>query len=220
VSKFRTVFGQIKVRPRLSTATVVGLAVLALAPMSLSGPTRAIIAWDAGAGLYVILAWIMMFRGNVEGMAKRARLQDDGAAVVLSLTVVAAVASLAAIALELMGIQGSPEGQHMVRLTLVAVTVICSWFTIHTSFALHYAHEYYVDPHRGKEGCLDFPGTTQPSYVDFLYFSLVLGTTSQTSDVAIKRRELRRLAMIHGVIAFFFNTTLLALAVNIAGGGR
>jgi uncharacterized membrane protein len=209
---------QIRVRPRLLTATIVGFAMLAMLPPSLSLTTRELLAWDVGAGLYLTLAWIMMLRANVERMRRRAKQQDDGAVVVLALTVFASVASLAAIVLELMGAKGhSPHEQHL-HLALSVVTILCSWFLVHTAFALHYAHEFYEDAPGTKQGCLAFPGTTEPKYLDFVYFSFVLGTTSQTSDVTIRSSAMRRLAFIHGVIAFFFNTTLLALVVNIAAG--
>ena len=101
---------------------------------------------------------------------------------------------------------------------LAGVTIFLSWCFVHTTFALHYAHEFYMD--RGREGvaCLEFPGGGHPDYLDFLYFSFVIGTTSQTADVSIASRSLRRLALLHGIIAFLFNTTLVALSVNIAAG--
>jgi uncharacterized membrane protein len=187
-------------------------------PKTLSGPTRALLAWDLGAGLYLVLAWTMMFRADVEKMRWRASREDDGAVVILVLTVVAAVASLAAILLELLGVKSLPASVQTARLALVAITIVCSWFLVHTAFALHYAHEYYGD--HGKRGtpCLEFPGNAKPDYVDFLYFAFVLGTTSQTSDVTIVSSTMRRLALAHGVIAFFFNTTLLALVINVAAG--
>jgi uncharacterized membrane protein len=213
-----TTLHQIRARPRLVIATILGLSTLAVLPASLSATTRALLAWDAGAGLYLALAWIMMLRANVERMRRRAKQQDDGAVVVLALTVFASLASLAAIVLELMGAKGhSPHEQHL-HLALSIVTILCSWFIVHTAFALHYAHEFYEDTPGTKQGCLTFPGNPEPSYLDFLYFAFVLGTTSQTSDVTISSSAMRRLALIHGVIAFFFNTTLLALVVNIAAG--
>jgi len=213
----KVVLQQLRVRPRLVTATIVGLTVAALLPSWVSAPTRALLAWDAGAGLYLVLAWIMMFRATVDRMQWRARRQDDGAAVVLALTVSAAVASLAAIAVELIGVKSYPPGVQTLHLGLSIVTILCSWFLVHTAFALHYAHEFY-EPGRKEHRCLTFPGNPEPDYVDFLYFAFVLGTTSQTSDVTITSSAMRRLALFHGVIAFFFNTTLLALAVNIAAG--
>ena len=215
---FRTLLHQIRVRPRLALSAGVVATALVLLPPSLSGPTRALVAWDTGTGLYLALAWHLMLRGSVEKMRWRARLQDDGAAVVLGLTVAAAVASLAAIVLELVGVKNYPPRGQTLHLALAGVTILCSWCFVHTAFALHYAHEFYAD--RGHEGrpCLEFPGGRPPDYLDFMYFSFVIGTTSQTADVSISSRALRRLALLHGVIAFFFNTTLLALTINIAAG--
>ena len=209
---------QLRVRPRLVIATIVGWSTLMALPATLSQTTRALLAWDVGAGLYLALAWIMMLRANVARMRRRAREQDDGAVVVLALTVSAAVASLAAIVLELIGAKDySAQVQHL-HLALSVVTILCSWFLVHTAFALHYAHEFYEDRLESKQSCLAFPGNSEPNYVDFLYFAFVLGTTSQTSDVTISSSAMRQLALVHGVIAFFFNTTLLALVVNIAAG--
>jgi uncharacterized membrane protein len=207
---------QIRARPRLGLATSLCLAALAFLPTSLSGPTRALVAWDLGAGLYLALAWRMMLRETVEKMRWRARIQDDGAVAVLVLTLVAAVASLAAIALELVGCKDLPAAAETAHLVLAGVTILLSWCFVHTAFALHYAHEYYVErgaPHR--EG-LQFPGPDPPDYADFLYFSFVIGATSQTADISIASRTMRRLALLHGTLAFLFNTTLLALTVNIA----
>jgi len=206
----------LRVRPRLMIATAVGLALLVCLPSNVRGATRALIAWDLGAGLYLVLAWSMMLRAGVAGMRKRARLQDDGALVILALTVSAAVASLAALVLELSGLKYAAPHVRTVHLVLAAITILCSFCIVHTAFALHYAHEFYGDGKRAAERCLEFPRTEQPDYFDFLYFAFVLGTTSQTSDVTIASSPLRRLALMHGVIAFFFNTTVLALMVNIA----
>ena len=101
---------------------------------------------------------------------------------------------------------------------LAGVTILFSWCFVHTAFALHYAHEFYIDRGQAAAPGLQFPGGGPPDYLDFLYFSFVIGTTSQTADVAIASRSLRRLALLHGVIAFLFNITLVALAVNIAAG--
>ncbi len=118
---FRTLLHQIRVRPRLALSAGVVPAALFFLPRTLSGPTRALVAWDMGTGLYLALAWHLMLRGSVEKMRWRARLQDDGAAVVLGLTVAAAVASLAAIVLELVGVKSySPRAQTL-HLPIVAM---------------------------------------------------------------------------------------------------
>lgn len=212
-----TVVRQIRVRPRLATATVLGLSTLLALP-GLPEPTRALVAWDVGAGLYLALAWAMMLRGSVGEMRRRARLQDDGALAVLGLTLAATVASLAAIVLELVRVADLPAETRTGPLLLVGATILLSWSFVHTAFALHYAHEFYVDRGPGGEPGLEFPGGASPDYSDFLYFSFVIGTTSQTADVSIVSRAMRRLALLHGVVAFAFNTTLLALAINVAAG--
>jgi uncharacterized membrane protein len=183
-----------------------------------AGATRALAAWDFGVGLYLVLAWTMMARGSVEKMRWRAKRQDDGALAVLTLTVIASVASLAAIVLELIGLKNQPSAVQTSHVALAMGTILCSWCLVHTAFALHYAHEFYGDDKAPVRTCLEFPGTTQPDYLDFLYFSFVIGTTSQTADVNITSSQMRRFALVHGVIAFFFNTTLLALTINIAAG--
>jgi uncharacterized membrane protein len=217
-SRFKVFLHQLRVRPRLVSAVVVGAATVSLLPTSLAAPTRALLAWDFGAGLYLVLAWLMMLRAEVDHMRGRAQAQDDGAAVVLVLTVLAAIASLAAIMLELAGVKNYSTHDQGMHLALAAFTIVCSWLFVHTAFALHYAHEFYMAVARDGQSALEFPRQDRPDYWDFLYFSFVIGTTSQTADVSIASAGMRRLALLHGIVAFFFNTTLLALTINIAAG--
>jgi uncharacterized membrane protein len=97
---------------------------------------------------------------------------------------------------------------------------LCSWFLIHTMFAIHYAHEYYLRAVKREDsaGGLQFPSEDAPDYWDFMYFSFVIGMTSQVSDVAIASRHLRRVSLVHGILAFFFNTTILATGINLVAG--
>jgi uncharacterized membrane protein len=213
-----TVARQIRHRPRLATAVVVGVLTLLFAPWRFALSTRLLVAWDVGTGLYLVLAWIMMARAGLEHMRRRATLQDDGAIPVLVLTIVAALASLAAIVIELVGVKAYPPRVQSFHLALAGITVLFSWFFVHTAFALHYAHDFYVAATHGKPGGLEFPGEAAPGYWDFLYFSFVIGTTSQTADVSIASAGMRRLALVHGIVSFFFNATLLALIINIAAG--
>jgi len=173
-------------------------------------------AWDVGASLYLVLAWMMIGSTSVEQMRWRARVQDDGAAVVLFLTVAAAVASLAAIVMELSGLKSLPPARQELHLLLVAVTFLSSWLLVHTSFALHYAHAYYVSEGKHTSPALEFLRQESPVYLDFLYFAIIIGMTSQTADVVIASTRMRRIVMAQGLIAFVFNTTLLALTINIA----
>jgi uncharacterized membrane protein len=151
-----------------------------------------------------VLAYIMIFRCGLAHIRRNAALQDDGRFLILLMTALGAFASIAAIVFEL-----GASNRSAPQLTL-------SWATVHTIFALHYAHDYY----RGaKPGGLQFPSGDQhdhADYWDFVYFSFVIGMTAQVSDVGITDKIIRRTATVHGIISFVFNTALLALMVNIA----
>jgi uncharacterized membrane protein len=198
-------------RPRTFVAIAIGIVVFLLLPDSRRLVTRLVVGWDAFAALYLVLAYSMMLRCGIAYIRRSAALQDDGRFVMLLLTAFGAFASLAAIVFELGASKGNPAG-----LILAIVTIALSWTLVHTSFALHYAHEFY----RGnKPGGLQFPSGeahVEADYWDFVYFSFVIGMTAQVSDVGITDRIIRRTATVHGVISFVFNTALLALMVNIA----
>jgi uncharacterized membrane protein len=209
---------QVRVRPRLVVSAGFGALTYAALPVGLPPEVRALVTWDLGASLYLVLAWIMIGRATVEHMRWRARVQDDGARVVLILTVGAALASLGAILIALADVRVLPAERHALRFALVGVTFLTSWSLVHTAFALHYAHDYYAELGRDGAPALEFPRQEHPVYLDFMYFAMVIGMTSQTADVALASTRMRRLVMVHGLIAFLFNTTLLALMVNIAAG--
>jgi uncharacterized membrane protein len=199
-------------RPRLFGSLAVGVAVgLALvAATDWRQPTRLLVAWDVFLTLYLTLAAHLMAASGIEHIRQRAAVEDEGQNTILVLTVAAGLASLAAIFAEL----GAGSGRRPIHIALAAATILLSWAFIHTIFALHYAHEFY-DEEIG--GGLAFPGgAAEPDYWDFVYFSFVIGMTSQVSDVGITNRQIRRTAAAHGVVAFVFNATLLALTVNIA----
>ena len=100
-------------------------------------------------------------------------------------------------------------------------TIIGSWLLVHTIFAMHYAHEYYQDHQTQSEckaGGLAFPEDIEPDYWDFLYFSFVIGMTSQVSDIQITSRSMRRLSLLHSILSFFINTAIVAMSINIIAG--
>jgi uncharacterized membrane protein len=203
----------VRARPRLFIAAAVGLVAVILLPADWRVATRALVGWDIGAALYIVLIFKLMADCNVTKIRRQAALLDEGKFTILFLTVAAALASLGAIIAELGGVQGSER--HPSHLMLAAVTILLSWAMTHLIFAIHYAHEYY-DENAHKGGGLNFPGDEPPDYWDFVYFSFVIGMTSQVSDVAVTSRDIRRLVAGHGVVSFIFNATLLALTVNIA----
>jgi uncharacterized membrane protein len=174
--------------------------------------SRLLVGWDLYVGLYLALVAHVMAACDVSRIRERAAREDEGQVAILVLTVSAALASLGAIVAELGSSVGSARRpSHVV---LAALTILLSWAFIHAIFALHYAHEFYDETDGGG---LAFPGgDPAPDYWDFVYFSFVIGMTSQVSDVGVTSQRIRRAVAAHGVVAFVFNAALLALTVNIA----
>ena len=198
-------------RPRTFVSMLVGIVAFFLLPGSMRLVTRLLIGWDVFIALYLLLVYTMVLRSGLPHIRRNAILQDDGRFLILLVTALGAFASIAAIVFELGGSHRSvPE------LALATVTIALSWAAVHTTFALHYAHDYY----RGaKPGGLQFPSGDEhdhADYWDFVYFSFVIGMTAQVSDVGITDKTIRRTATAHGIISFVFNTALVALMVNIA----
>jgi uncharacterized membrane protein len=197
---------------KLWTAVALGIVAYAVLPDDWRAVTRALVAWDLGIVLYLIATAAMMANSSVAEIRRHAALQDEGAIAIMVLTIVAAMVSLGAIFAELASGGGARPGPW--SYVLAIVTVILSWAFIHTIFALHYAHDFYGKGERA--GGLHFPGDGQPDYWDFVYFSFVIGMTFQVSDVAVTNKWIRRSVVVHGVVSFFFTTTVVALAVNMA----
>lgn len=205
-----------RARTRLGVAALVGIVAGLLLPGEVS--QRVLIAWDVAVAAFLLsVAWLAL-ADTAESMRRRAADEDEGVVGSFILSLVAALASVGAIGALLLFGRELPATQKIGELLLAGATILLSWLFTHVVFALHYAHVYYVPDvdGPGEAGGLDFPGDDDPDYWDFLYFAFVLGATSQTSDVDITGKRFRRLAAAHGVIAFFFNTTILAMTVNIA----
>jgi uncharacterized membrane protein len=198
-------------RPRIFIAMAMGLVAFLLLPGAYRLVTRMLLGWDVFVSLYLVLVYIMFWRSGHGSVQRNAVLQDDGRFLILLLTALGAFASIAAIVFEL-----GATHHGLPQLWLATITIALSWATVHTAFALHYAHDYY----RGATpGGLQFPSGDQhdhADYWDFVYFSFVIGMTAQVSDVGITDKTIRRTATVHGIISFIYNTALVALMVNIA----
>lgn len=210
-------------RPRLSIALAAGLLVgvgcLLLAPGF--GPSASAIAgWDSFCALYIGLTLAVIAREGPAEIRARAAQQDEGQAVILALVLAACTVSLAVVGFELSQAQHDHGFERAVRVAAAVVTLAGSWLVMQMIFALHYAHEFYAhDPTTGNDaGGLQFPGGKAPDYWDFLHFSIVIGVASQTADIAFTGKTLRRLGTAHSLIAFVFNTLILALSINLAAG--
>ncbi len=189
-----------------------GLVALGALALDIRPLARVLMGWDSGIAIYLMLIAGVMSRTDVASIRKRAALEDEGAIFIMLLSVIATFASLVAILFALTGAKQAGVGTAV---WLAIATILLSWAFVHTIFSFHYAHEYYGERRDGQIGGLDFPGDTKPDYRDFLYFSLVIGMTSQVSDVVITSKVIRRMVAGHGVLSFFFNLVVLALTVNM-----
>jgi uncharacterized membrane protein len=210
-----------RARPRMLIAVALGLAagsLLGTAIPSMSTVTRALIGWNVGVWLYLVLIAASMHRSDHGRMRQTVLAHAEGAITVSAMVVLASLASFAAIVLELAAgkVAGSPPALPQVMLTLV--TVMGSWLLLPTLYTLNYASLYYtVDEGTG----LNFPcqdADFQPHYVDFLYFSFTIAVALQTADVAITSKAMRLVVLSQAMLSFVFNTTVLAFMINIASG--
>ena len=209
-----------RARPRIFIATAIAAVVGVFLPTDLASQsvTRLLIAWDVGTIFYVLLAAIMMMRSSQHHMRHRAQFQDDGQRVILTLVVISSVASLVALAAELAVVKDLHGLLKIAHIGLAGVTVLSSWAFIQVMFALHYAHDYYAASARGRSAGIHFPEDELPDYGDFFYFAAVIGTSGQTGDVSFVSKPMRRIGTVHCILAYFFNTTVLALLINISAG--
>ncbi|SPU41903.1 DUF1345 domain-containing protein [Brevundimonas diminuta] len=203
---------------RLHFALWLGLAVLTVAviltPAAWDWPMRIAAAWDASVCIFLTLTFIRLYRHRTTAaIRKRAADLDQAGGAVLPLSLLAAAASVFVIVMETAD-GGKPS---LGEASFSIGTIAASWLFTHVLFALHYAHEFYAPAHGGgdRRGLI-FPGEEEADYGDFLHFSLIIGVANQTADIQISSRKLRRIATVHSLIAFVFNTVILALAVNMA----
>ena len=207
-------------RRRLFIGLACGLVALPLLPADTIPATRSLLAWDIGVSVFLVLVMVLFLTEDHRKMAADAAAQEEGEWTIFALMVAAVAISTVAIAQEFGASSELKGAAKLFHVGLVAVTLLLTWLMLQATFALRYAHEYYEVSGDGLkvDGGLTFPGEEHPDYMDFLYFSLVLGMTFQVSDVEITSRKLRRLASLHGFLGFVFNTVILALTVNIAAG--
>ncbi|CAN5547420.1 DUF1345 domain-containing protein [soil metagenome] len=202
---------------RLISAALAG-AVVALIPLPLSITTHGLLAWCVAAVVYLALAWWLAYVFDTDNSTrKHAQAQDQPSLVLFGLVLFIAFASTAAIATLQDSARQLTGLERAAHLALSVSALICSWLLIQTVFAFRYAHRFYGTDAPGKphSGGLDFPGDGEPDYLDFLYYSSVVGMTSQVSDVVVKSREMRFLTMVHGLLSFAFNMLVVALSINI-----
>jgi len=222
--KEKGIFNRLHAKHRLLISLAIAMvAYFAIIPSGLNVVTEVMIGLDVFAMVLVAMSWINFFTTPQHELRSQAKQQDGSRIIVFVIILLTSAASLLGVIMLLVN-QDKNETTKFIRVTAAVIGMIFSWMLVHTTFAYRYAHLYYAD-HKVKanedvEG-LEFPGNDKPDFLDFAYFSFVLGMTFQVSDVEISEKKLRRLALLHGLISFFYNTAIIALTINaLASSGN
>lgn len=208
----------IKYRPYLSATFSLGLMIYGALHLFTQWhwATCLQLGWNIAIWLYLFLTLKMMWHLDATHILQRAKQQDEGKWMILTVVLVAIVICFISIVVQLGHV---PKDQPILKSALILLTIgtiFSTWLLLHTLFAIHYAHDYYLAKSRHQEAGLDFSKTDQPDYLDFIYFSYIIGTSAQTADISITSSALRHLNIFHCVLAFIFNTVILAVAINVA----
>jgi uncharacterized membrane protein len=179
---------------------------------ALRWPVPAAVGGDVFFAAYLIGSTILAARVSRAELDKRADVEDEGMLLVFVLTL-GAIAFACVGVFEALNEKGAPD---VAALIISMIGAPLGWFMLHTVMAFHYANIFYVgtEKDRKKGTALEFPGEEEPGVLDFLYFSFVVGMTAQVSDVQVRTTRMRRATLVHGIVSFFFNTVLIAMAVN------
>ncbi len=196
---------------RFYGSVLVGGAVW-LATPGFDASVRLLLAGDALFATFIVTMGTLALRSQHETFVERVRREDEGIVVVALITAVTIVVTLGSV----FAMLDRADHPHAGLFALSLASVPLGWFMVHLVFAFHYANAYYSPPREGGDaGGLSFPGGGEPRAWDFLYYAFVVAMTAQVSDVSVVSTRMRRLTLAHGVISFFFNTVLLAIAVNV-----
>jgi uncharacterized membrane protein len=209
-------------RHRIGLAAMFWMLIFLLLPDSMHLDSRILASWIAGVVFFLSIVFLMMSTADPQKTYYRAQRQEAQHWAIFLLVVCTALTSIFAIALMLADNKDVSPTATTIQVALSIVSILSSWFLTHTMFALHYTACYYREDHSNPEleyaGGIELPGEGQPDFLDFLYFSFTIGMTSQTSDVSITTSSMRRLALGHGIVSFFFYSVIIALSVGIVGG--
>ncbi len=185
----------------------------------LKGAELILLTWICFAFSLIVPQWIVIATAHPQDVRRVARLEDSSRTFIFLFVVFASLISLGAIIFLLKSNKQLSANEITQHVLLATGSVFTSWWLVHTVFTMRYAHLYYNSDNRKPAGGLQFPdGEQEPDYLDFVYFSFVIGMTFQVSDVEISSRRIRRLVLLHGLISFAFNTAIVALSINIISG--
>jgi uncharacterized membrane protein len=213
-----------KLKPLYKVLFCTLLAIISFVLVSLSDVdllTRIMIGWNTFSFIMLFLDWIVFFNTQSKEIRTQAQVEDNSRIVIFGIVLVSTMASLLAVTLLLIS---SEETNKALRIISAITGMTFSWLLVHTIFAVRYAHLYYGDHETNENmpaGGIDFPNDTakdHPDFIDFAYFSFVLGMTFQVSDVQVTSQRFRRLVLMHSLVSFVYNTVIVALTINTVAG--
>jgi uncharacterized membrane protein len=188
---------------------VVAIALAAFTPWQIDS----ILAWDAAATVFVIWVWSEI-RGLDATATRAIAVREDSSRLAADLVLISAsVVSLAGVALVLVEASTATGTARPLMIAVAVVSVTASWFAVHTTFTLRYAHLFYLDG-----GGLDFHDRRDPCYADFGYVAFTVGMTFQVSDTEVTSTRIRVSLIRHALLSYLFGIAVIALTINVVAG--
>lgn len=182
--------------------------------------SSSVVAWDSFCLGMIFFNWLLFYSTKPNDLCAVVEKQDDGLKILFIIILVAIAFSLFGTLFLLKG-KGESTINKILHTAISLSPVFLSWILLHTTFAIRYAHLHH-DHNRLNTGSniggIDFPQKEHPDYIDFAYFSFVIGMTFQVSDVVVSSSVIRRFVLMHSIISFVFNTIILALSINTIAG--
>ncbi len=178
--------------------------------------TRVLVSWNFGVLLFLVLALRLMTKLSATQISERYKEEDETAPVILIISVIGAILAVASIVAFLSELEHADRTEKSLHIALAAVTVVDSWILIPTMFTLHYADMFYSTGPDDRP--LRFPDTGMPVFWDFAYFSFTIAAACQTADVSTAQGAIRKVVIVHSVLSFFFNASILGFAINVTAG--
>ena len=214
-------FNRLHAFHKLIISAVIAIIIYLIFPSAhLTTVAHLMVGWDVFCISTITLSFITFFTINSDQVCYQCSKQDESRVVIFIVILVAALAGMLTVIL-LITTKSEDNTDKLWQLPIAIIGMMSSWILVHTIFAFRYAHIYYGNNEKGsgKTGSgLDFPGDKDPDYLDFAYFSFVLGMTFQVSDVSIHSKRLRKIALLHSLVSFGFNTIVIALTINVVAG--
>jgi uncharacterized membrane protein len=202
--------------PRLWISLATGCGIYFLLPAHWSVLSRVLVCWNCGCTLFLGLIFYWMTHLTAEQICSRYIEEDESAPVILAVVTTAALLSLVAIVEPLANIKQTAGAERVLHFALAAFTLVNSWILVPTMFTTHYADLYYSAKETQRP--LRFPETPMPVFWDFAYFSFTIAAACQTADVSTLNAAARRSVIVHSVISFLFNASILGFAINVTAG--